>query len=442
MLSIDKLKSFISHPDKLVREKIMNYISRGSIKDPEILPMALDAFEKCNDAKELHLLYHCREQYIDDVSAERLVQILQNTDDELIEMHTANLLCNANLSWLEKNIARLKSIDLISCDHLNWRSADSRLEFKNHSPYQLWDRFNEYAAQCDKDYESYLPYYVDAIIEALTPHSFPDDDKICDLLKSESGHDRYLEVFLVALAGARKINRAVPLICDMLTDDDSNASDWCIAPLSLIGSTEVITVFKEQFPQQSWSYQMTVVDILSYIKTPESEQAIIELLRQKDCYDEDVYYSLCFAICDQLSEKAIDLCTPFIDEPEACQIGSFREELLAIAQIHGIDLPQAAEWRQQVADDYEMKFRKMSNFGEMSQGFRDKVDQMIAQKRIAEINEDLRETDNHRQGQFEIKEYDPPVFVSKLQPSNKVGRNEPCPCDSGKKYKKCCGASD
>ncbi len=25
--------------------------------------------------------------------------------------------------------------------------------------------------------------------------------------------------------------------------------------------------------------------------------------------------------------------------------------------------------------------------------------------------------------------------------SRKVGRNEPCPCGSGKKFKKCCGAS-
>ncbi len=25
--------------------------------------------------------------------------------------------------------------------------------------------------------------------------------------------------------------------------------------------------------------------------------------------------------------------------------------------------------------------------------------------------------------------------------SVKIGRNEPCPCGSGKKYKKCCGAS-
>jgi uncharacterized protein YecA (UPF0149 family) len=25
--------------------------------------------------------------------------------------------------------------------------------------------------------------------------------------------------------------------------------------------------------------------------------------------------------------------------------------------------------------------------------------------------------------------------------SDKVGRNDPCPCGSGKKYKKCCGAN-
>ena len=26
--------------------------------------------------------------------------------------------------------------------------------------------------------------------------------------------------------------------------------------------------------------------------------------------------------------------------------------------------------------------------------------------------------------------------------SEKVGRNDPCPCGSGKKYKKCCGAGN
>ena len=26
-----------------------------------------------------------------------------------------------------------------------------------------------------------------------------------------------------------------------------------------------------------------------------------------------------------------------------------------------------------------------------------------------------------------------------IRNGKKIGRNEPCPCDSGKKYKKCCG---
>jgi len=26
--------------------------------------------------------------------------------------------------------------------------------------------------------------------------------------------------------------------------------------------------------------------------------------------------------------------------------------------------------------------------------------------------------------------------------TDKIGRNDPCPCGSGKKFKKCCGTSD
>ena len=38
-----------------------------------------------------------------------------------------------------------------------------------------------------------------------------------------------------------------------------------------------------------------------------------------------------------------------------------------------------------------------------------------------------------------------PEAPAKIQPrrvEEKVGRNDPCPCGSGKKYKKCCGKLD
>jgi preprotein translocase subunit SecA len=34
----------------------------------------------------------------------------------------------------------------------------------------------------------------------------------------------------------------------------------------------------------------------------------------------------------------------------------------------------------------------------------------------------------------------PTAFAPFRRPAPKTGRNEPCPCGSGKKYKKCCGA--
>ena len=36
----------------------------------------------------------------------------------------------------------------------------------------------------------------------------------------------------------------------------------------------------------------------------------------------------------------------------------------------------------------------------------------------------------------------PPQPRQPLMADKKVGRNEPCPCNSGKKYKKCCGKID
>jgi uncharacterized protein YecA (UPF0149 family) len=33
------------------------------------------------------------------------------------------------------------------------------------------------------------------------------------------------------------------------------------------------------------------------------------------------------------------------------------------------------------------------------------------------------------------------LFGSTVNKNKKIGRNEPCPCESGKKYKKCCGTN-
>jgi preprotein translocase subunit SecA len=55
-----------------------------------------------------------------------------------------------------------------------------------------------------------------------------------------------------------------------------------------------------------------------------------------------------------------------------------------------------------------------------------------------------REFQRKKQRELEIARFagagDQAPVQTVRRASDKIGRNDPCPCGSGKKYKKCCGA--
>jgi len=65
----------------------------------------------------------------------------------------------------------------------------------------------------------------------------------------------------------------------------------------------------------------------------------------------------------------------------------------------------------------------------------DTQDEQAMQRYIAEYN--LRLTERNLSAQPDIRDLSPPMPI--VEQSPKIGRNAPCPCGSGRKYKKCCG---
>ena len=65
--------------------------------------------------------------------------------------------------------------------------------------------------------------------------------------------------------------------------------------------------------------------------------------------------------------------------------------------------------------------------------------QYFAQARRANADAEALYEDAVDEEDLDEDEFYPESYV---RPQPKVGRNEPCPCGSGKKYKKCCGASE
>jgi SEC-C motif-containing protein len=63
---------------------------------------------------------------------------------------------------------------------------------------------------------------------------------------------------------------------------------------------------------------------------------------------------------------------------------------------------------------------------------------------VAHFRQDGQDLLHHETGRFEKKDgrwyYADGVAGQRPRHSEKIGRNDPCPCGSGKKHKKCCGA--
>jgi preprotein translocase subunit SecA len=86
----------------------------------------------------------------------------------------------------------------------------------------------------------------------------------------------------------------------------------------------------------------------------------------------------------------------------------------------------------------EYKFEGFSMFEEMIRSIQQDSVKMLLRMRI-----------NREQGTPKRERVAEPIAASHggsgpqkptARSSTKVGRNDPCPCGSGKKYKKCCGA--
>ena len=59
---------------------------------------------------------------------------------------------------------------------------------------------------------------------------------------------------------------------------------------------------------------------------------------------------------------------------------------------------------------------------------------------ISQARHDMMQTDYSQEGQGQAQAAEPPPVAKTIRKQvPKVGRNDPCPCGSGKKYKKCCG---
>jgi SEC-C motif len=196
-------------------------------------------------------------------------------------------------------------------------------------------------------------------------------------------------IYVVYSAGELREESVVPQLVNLFKDEDESdlLFEEVANALVKIGTEQVVhEVEKTALYGNTYFYTL---DVLGRIKSEEAELALLRLFDQTD--DVTAKTLISDYLCQQLSTAAIPKIDTFIEEGYDEAMLCLEESFYVNCIINGVDHPKLPRWR----------------------------------KFIEEV-------------ELQSIEEQPSLGPQPVRSEEKVGRNDPCPCGSGKKHKKCC----
>lgn len=195
-------------------------------------------------------------------------------------------------------------------------------------------------------------------------------------------YNGYLTVYMIGLLGNEKY---IAILSSLLTRDEDILLEEVADALIQFQSDKVV---KEVAPYVTDPDSIIfAASILENIKTDLSAQVLKEAYYQVEEIDEKEL--IIEALCHQFTEVAFPVVNEHMQHPyETSSLVDIEEVVYSFYTIMGESHPDLSLWKQEA---------------------------------------------------MRIEMGDPNGMLAVQKPDKKVGRNDPCPCGSGKKYKKCCG---
>lgn len=420
MLEPEILKPYLLDDDPWVRRAVARYFDEGWSQDDDLIPVILDACDRFGYRDNVSSLACCRHLPLTPTTFERALHLLAEATHDNAAMHLSRVVANAPVDLLRKHEAAvLGNEHLLEDDRM---SIQHRLDFMSWSGERLWQELQKRASQYDKsdEWSDGDSISEDAVLDALAHHDVPDTETICRLLADTTITGSWLEMFLVDLAGSRRLTETIPVLLEMLRDADGSLPENCPPTLARIGHPEIVRRIRGSYPAASWSFKNLSVTVLGEIKHPESEDAILACLEEED--DIEIRTELCHSLCRLFSEGGVEVVRRQIRDGYHEWIVCLEEALLPVAQVLGIELPEAEQWRKERKETEQYQLERRRELEELGNKY----------DALNELGIDpFANLDSARE---------PSVVGSATyhRHDDKVGRNDLCPCGSGKKYKKCC----
>lgn len=384
MSFIQKVEPYILSDDKFVRDFALHTINASHLGTENSFLLALKAMDKIGDNSPTNpIVPYTRNLPITEKVLEELLDRIAKKDNNTFWYFT--MLQNCDTELMEKYSNQLKAF----IHEAPIKRITSLLSMNSD---QLIKEATDVMVSLETEGFSQTMYdYGKRIYKQLLQQEPITNEDIESVIKKEADKTffGYIGIYYVYLAGERRVASLIPILSSLLTRTEEDLlQQEVIAALIKIGTKEVIREVAK--PIQQGDAMFGAIDILENIKLEQAEETLLHYFVFTK--NESIKPLLAEALCKQFSTKAIPKIEEFINNGYDNSLINLEEQLYANCAINNIDHPKLSEWKQKLI-------------------------------------ETERYWEKHRIEQ-----------AKQLATTHKIGRNDPCPCGSGKKYKKCCGA--
>jgi len=463
----DKIKEALLHPNLDVRDTAIRYFYSSTTPDQTLMPLAIEAIEKYGRTSAFSFTHYLNllpqtEQTIAWVIAE-LNRDFQGTPEEkyFYFMNLSRLLNHADIRLVVQ-----RAPEILHAPHLDPKERPSfreRLEMFGWDADTCWQAMQQYCeANRDKNnFEEFDLGHALRIVEALARQAHEYQDQIIALISEQEQdfrHDarKWLQPLMANLAGQMRLQAAIPSLVGNLGHRYSFLSDESMFALARIGSEEVVVAVCDLFPGSSRDFRLWASDLLCKIHRDVVVQRVLELLPGET--DLAIRLNLCEALLEYFSFESIESARQLIMEHELTpDLRRLRWSLIAVCKITGNRFPEFDLWQEEAKKDTQEEQTKTHEFQKMVYEAGGDVGLLVKQLKAEIAKKQLRikileaEVAEKKKALADQTRAQVPrpiprlpnrpvsgVGSSSLRKPIRVGRNDPCPCGSGKKFKNCC----
>lgn len=423
--------SGLAYPDVNVRQAMLDYFDGSFSRPIELTHAAISAVETWGLREALcwpHKLRGCRhnEESLD-WCLDQITKLTESSESDRNAGHLARWAVEAPIDILRRQQDRMMAMKPFRVDAFGYeRSPSIRLEERlaawELTPQQCWDRAKQHCqsiGQINNFHEAGIAMAMAWLepIAADTSAVFhqPILDTLGSIRENSPESEAWWGGLMIRLAGSLKIEDAFDSLMALFEIDwDWYQEEICRA-LEGFQTPEIHQRVIAAYGEQPWETRIFLSGPLENIHYQDAAKNVRDLLPVED--DPDLRVHLAVSLASHLDPVGIESAKAIYDEePDDPERHAIIEKLHALVSVADLDVPDRQTWADRVQRDWETS--------------RDSISEIFERwKDRASRSEDFASREDR---------IDSPVEPAAPTAKQRPGRNEACPCGSGKKYKKCC----